>query len=89
MAALMGGGMQGAVADEVNNRLTKATSELAERYAQGKGGKDVSVDGPSGTAYKEKQVADQKAKKLAKEQKQAAQDTAENQQKNANVVMKM
>ena len=87
MAALMGGGMQGAVADEVNNRLTKATSELAERYAQGKGGKDVSVDGPSGTAYKEKQAADQKAKKLAKEQKQSAQDAAENQQKNANVDM--
>ena len=75
MSAMMG--VQGAVADEVNTRLAKATSDLAERYAAGKGGKDVSVDGPTGAAYKEKQLEEQKAKKLAKEKRQEQQQAGD------------
>ena len=66
MASMMGG-VQGAVADEVNNRLNKATNELVAKYAAGKGGYDNSVEGPTGAAYKQKHMEEQKVKKLAKE----------------------
>lgn len=55
--------VQEGVAEEVNNRLARATAELQAKYARGEGGKDVSVDGPSGAAYKEKALAEQKARK--------------------------
>lgn len=64
--------VQGDVAQEVNNRLAKATRELQEKYARGEGGKDVSVTGPSGSAYKEKDAREMAAKKKAKEAKKAA-----------------
>jgi hypothetical protein len=83
MAAMMG--VQGAVADEVNTRLAKATADLAERYASGKGGKDVSVDGPTGAAYKEKQLEEQKAKKLAKEKRQQQANDEAGEQRNPNL----
>ncbi len=60
------------VADEVNERLARATRELQEKYARGEGGKDVSVDGPTGTAYKEKHQKEIDAKKRAKAAKQAS-----------------
>jgi hypothetical protein len=55
--------VQEGVAEEVNNRLARATAELQAKYERGEGGKDVSVDGPSGTAYKEKALAEQRARK--------------------------
>ncbi len=64
--------VQGDVAQEVNNRLAKATRELQEKYARGEGGKDVSVDGPSGAAYKEKHAKEIAEKKKAKDAKKAA-----------------
>lgn len=64
--------MQGAVAQEVNDRLSKATRELKERYERGEGGQDVSVDGPTGAAYKEKAAKEQQAKKERKAAKTAA-----------------
>jgi hypothetical protein len=64
--------LQGDVAEEVNNRLAKATRELQEKYARGEGGKDVSVDGPSGNAYKEKHAREMAEKKKAREARKAA-----------------
>lgn len=71
-------GVQGAVGEEVTNRLQKAQQELAERYASGKGAfQDSSSSvGPTGAAYKEKHAVEQKAKKAAKEKKQQAHDAA-------------
>lgn len=46
--------IQGAVAEEVNRRLDRATQELVEKYARGEGGRDESDNGPTGAAYKEK-----------------------------------
>lgn len=67
--------LQEGVAEEVNDRLEKATLELAAKYARGEGGKDVSVDGPSGTAYKEKAAQEMKDRKDRKDRKnQAEQD---------------
>lgn len=66
--------VQGEVAQEVNERLAKATRELQEKYARGEGGKDVSVDGPSGSAYKEKDARETAAKKKAKDARRAAAD---------------
>jgi thiol-disulfide isomerase/thioredoxin len=75
MAAMMG--VQGAVADEVNKRLQKAQDDLVEKYATGKGGMDSSVDGPTGSAYKEKHMEEQRAKKAIKEMKKQAEENAE------------
>ncbi len=58
--------MQGAVAEEVNSRLTKATKELQAKYESGQGGQDQSVDGPSGAAYKEKYAKEQEERKKNK-----------------------
>lgn len=69
--------MQGAVAQEVNDRLSKATRELKERYERGEGGQDVSVDGPSGAAYKEKAAKEQQARKERKAAKNAANKSVE------------
>lgn len=66
--------VQGDVAEEVNNRLAKATQELQDKYARGEGGKDVSVDGPSGAAYKQKALEEIKAKR---ERKARAAETME------------
>ena len=64
-------GVQGAVAEEVNNRMRKAAGELGEKYAAGQGGKDDSSDvtGPSGSTYKEKELAEKKARKELKDKK--------------------
>ena len=64
--------MQGAVAEEVNSRLTKATQELKAKYDRGQGGHDQSVDGPSGTAYKEKHAREQQEKKQSKAGKKSS-----------------
>jgi hypothetical protein len=62
-------GVQGAMAEEVNNRIQKASGELVDKYASGKGGEEDRsiVDGPTGGAYKEKYRAEQRAKKLLRE----------------------
>jgi hypothetical protein len=68
--------VQQAVHEEVQSRLAKATADLARKYASGKGGDDESEDGPTGSAYREKQlqdIADRKAKKALKKEK--AEDT--------------
>lgn len=67
-------GVQGAVAEEVNNRMRKATGEIGEKYAAGKGGIEDNSDitGPTGTTYKEKDLAERRAKKLLKEKKAQA-----------------
>ena len=64
-------GVQGAVAEEVNNRMRKAAGELGEKYAAGQGGKDDSSDvtGPTGSTYKEKELAEKKARKELKDKK--------------------
>lgn len=66
--------VQGQVAQEVNDRLARATKDLQEKYARGEGGDDAddTIDGPSGNAYKEKYAQEQKEKKG---KKQKAQDT--------------
>jgi hypothetical protein len=70
--------VQHGVAEEVNSRLARATEELQAKYARGEGGKDVSVDGPSGTAYKERAVAEAKARKERKQQVMQDDDIVEN-----------
>lgn len=64
-------GVQGAMAEEVTNRLRKATGELVDKYAAGKGGQEdqTIVDGPTGAAYKAKNLAEQRAKKQSKAKK--------------------
>ena len=64
-------GVQGAMAEEVNSRLQKATGELVDKYAAGKGGQEDQsiVDGPTGAAYKEKNLAERRAKKQLKAEK--------------------
>lgn len=62
------------VANEVNDRLGRATKELHEKYARGQGGQDVSVDGPSGSAYREKEAKEMKAKKERKQRVQATKE---------------
>jgi hypothetical protein len=66
--------LQQHVANEVNDRLGRATKELQEKYARGEGGQDVSVDGPSGTAYRAKEAKEMKAKKDRKQRVQAAKE---------------
>tara|TARA_A100001015_G_scaffold130342_1_gene144597 strand:- start:350 stop:688 length:339 start_codon:yes stop_codon:yes gene_type:complete len=61
----MGGGdptVQAAVAQDVNRYMENAVEELGEKYARGQGGKDKSVDGPTGHAYKEEAEKKLKAK---------------------------
>lgn len=55
--------MQGVIAQEVNDRMGKAVSDLQAKYAAGKGGQDVSVDGPTGEAYKKQEAQKAKARK--------------------------
>jgi hypothetical protein len=64
-------GVQGAMAEEVNSRIQKATGELVDKYASGKGGEEDRsiVDGPTGAAYKEKQLSEQREKKLSRDKK--------------------
>lgn len=66
------------VADEVNNRLTRATQELQAKYERGEGGKDVSVDGPSGAAYKEKEKEEQRARKERRQRAKAENAASDN-----------
>ena len=40
--------MQSAVADEVNKRLTKATSDLEAKYRDKGASVETSIDGPTG-----------------------------------------
>lgn len=72
------------MAEEVNNRLRKATGELVDKYASGKGGEEDQsiVDGPTGAAYKEKNLAEQRAKKQSKAKK--AQSESENAKQKTN-----
>jgi hypothetical protein len=65
-------GVQDAVANEVNERLARATADLQEKYARGKGGVEESVTAPTGTAYKE-QAANESKERAAQKQKNAAQ----------------
>lgn len=65
----MGGGdptVQAAVAHDVNRYMENAVEELGDKYAKGQGGKDKSVDGPTGQAYKEEAERKLKAKQQAK-----------------------
>jgi chromatin remodeling complex protein RSC6 len=66
-------GVQGAMAEEVQNRMRKATGEIGDKYAAGHGGRDDNSDttGPTGATYKEKDLAERKARKLAKAKKAA------------------
>jgi hypothetical protein len=75
--------VQGDVAQEVNDRMAKATRELQEKYARGEGGQDVSVDGPSGTAYKEKHMKELADKKKARQEKQNSYDEGQSTEANA------
>tara|TARA_A100001015_G_scaffold318287_1_gene437736 strand:+ start:76 stop:405 length:330 start_codon:yes stop_codon:yes gene_type:complete len=61
----MGGGdptVQAAVAHDVNRYMENAVEELGDKYAKGQGGKEKSVDGPTGQAYKEEAERKLKAK---------------------------
>ena len=61
----MGGGdptVQAAVAHDVNRYMENAVEELGDKYARGQGGKDKSVDGPTGQAYKDEAERKLKAK---------------------------
>lgn len=75
--------MQGAMAQEVNNRMGRAVEDLKNKYERGQGGNDVSVDGPTGAAY-QKEMAEKKALKREKKLREAQQeddDLARNQEK--------
>lgn len=74
-------GVQGAVAEEVNNRMRKAAGEIGEKYAAGQGGNDDSSDvtGPTGSTYKEKDLAEKKAKKQLRDKK-SQENSTESQQ---------
>jgi len=58
--------MQGVVAQEVNNRMGRAVEDLKAKYERGQGGNDVSVDGPTGTAYQQEMIAQAAHKKEMK-----------------------
>jgi hypothetical protein len=74
-------GVQGAVAEEVNNRMRKAAGEIGEKYAAGQGGNDDSSDvtGPTGSTYKDKDLAEKKAKKQLRDKK-SQENSSESQQ---------
>jgi hypothetical protein len=63
--------VQDAVATEVNDRLAKATADLAEKYARGKGGVEDSVSAPTGAAYKEVYAQEQKEQKQKAKENEA------------------
>lgn len=64
--------MQASVAEEVNRRLVKATEEIGAKYASGQGGMDdPSVNGPTGAAYKEKAVQENRRKQIEREKRLA------------------
>mmetsp|Transcript_569 Transcript_569/g.1348 ORF Transcript_569/g.1348 Transcript_569/m.1348 type:complete len:289 (+) Transcript_569:112-978(+) len=65
--------MQGAMAQEVNNRMGRAVEDLKGKYERGQGGNDVSVDGPTGAAY-QKEMAEKKALKREKKLREAQQE---------------
>jgi hypothetical protein len=65
--------MQGAVASEVNSRLQAAVNQLQDRYESGNASTDTSVDGPTGSAYKE---AEKRANEIKKEKKAAVEAAA-------------
>ena len=73
--------MQGMMAQEVNNRMGKAVADLQAKYESGQGGKDVSVDGPTGTAYQKEMAAKNLAKKKEKQLKQAMMEEDDEAQK--------
>jgi hypothetical protein len=58
--------VQSAVADEVNRRLQKATRELEAKYRDGSSS-SMEENGPTGAAYKEKYLQEQKLRKVKKE----------------------
>ena len=66
--------VQDAVANEVNDRLARATADLQEKYARGKGGVEDSVSAPTGTAYKEMYAKEQKEQKQQTENRNSAQN---------------
>lgn len=55
--------MQGVIAQEVNDRMSKAVGDLQAKYAAGKGGNDASANGPTGEAYKREHAKKMKAQK--------------------------
>lgn len=61
------------MAQEVNNRMGKAVEDLKAKYEKGQGGNDVSVDGPTGTAY-QKEMAAMNALKREKKRREAQQE---------------
>lgn len=71
--------MQGVMAQEVNNRMGRAVEDLKSKYAQGQGGTDTSVDGPTGAAY-QKALAEKRALKRDQMLRET-QEEEENQQK--------
>ena len=71
---------QAAVAEEVNDRLERAVSDLASKYAAGKGGVETSVTAPTGAIYKQDEAARKmaaKSKRIAAEESQASEDRRE------------
>jgi hypothetical protein len=64
-------GTQEAVATEVNERMARATADLQEKYARGKGGVEESVTAPTGSAYKELEAKENKERAERKETKRA------------------
>jgi thiol-disulfide isomerase/thioredoxin len=58
--------LQEGVASEVNDRLSRAVSELQAKYESGVGGTETSVNAPTGDAYKAAQAQQIKERKAAK-----------------------
>lgn len=65
---------QAAMAEEVNNRLVKATRDLEAKYASGQKVEETSETGPTGQAYKEAEKKDRAQKKALKAKKAAGAD---------------
>ena len=76
-------GMQEAVADEVNNRMADAVADLQAKYANGMKVQETSVDGPTGTAYKDAQKQQAIDKKAAKAQITSKMCSSENTYQNS------
>lgn len=71
---------QAAVAEEVNDRLSRAVEDIAAKYASGKGGVETSEHAPTGAAYKQDDAARKamaKSKRIASEASEASEDRFE------------
>lgn len=67
--------------------MLKAAEEIGEKYESGSGGQDVSVDGPSGAAYKEKQAQEAQKKKAAAKRREAQAEAQRQEEDRSRVLM--